>query len=173
MQAEEKEPDNGLVLLGMGEGFRDELCSMLESAQLLKDFDRDEIETLAHFVGAYAIKKGKYVFREGERGAFMGILVTGRIDIVKSPNKKISIVRPGKTLGEMSVVDGFPYSASALAGEDSTLVYMTKARFEELAWKHPAIGVKLYHQLSRLMSLRLRQTTGILCDFLDAPEHQT
>ena len=166
MLAEKPGSAEGLILLGVGDSFREELCSMLESAHLLRDFEREEIEVLAGYAGAYRARPGTMIFREQERGSFMGLVVDGRVDIIKSGHKKISTIRPGKTMGEMSVIDGFPYSASAVASEDTRLVFITRTNFEKLCQDHPQVGVHLYQQLARLMSLRLRQTTGILCDYL-------
>jgi len=165
MLAEKKSSDDGLMLMGVGESFHEELCSMLESALIFRDFERNDIESLAKYAGAYKAKKGTKIFKEGDRGCFMCVLVVGRIEISKE-HKEISIIREGKTMGEMSIVDGMPYSATATAVEESELVYITKINFDKFVATHPAAAVMLYHQIARLMSLRLRQTTGILCDYL-------
>ena len=163
-----KEDDaaEGLILLGMGNAFHDVLCTMLESAHLLRDMERDEIEILAQYAGAYEARPGTRIFKEGERGSFMCIVVEGRVDIIKEGGKKISTIRPGKTMGEMSVIDGFPYSASAVSVEKTRLVYITRSNFEKLSEEQPKIANHFFHQIAKLMSLRLRQTTGILCDYL-------
>ena len=166
MLAHKEEASEGLILLGMGNAFHDVLCSMLESAHLLRDMEREEIEVLARYAGAYGAKTGTQVFKEGERGSFMCIVVEGRVDIVKSGGKKISTIRPGKTMGEMSVIDGFPYSATAVVVEETKLVYITRANFEKLSDEYPKTAIRFFHQIAKLMSLRLRQTTGILCDYL-------
>ncbi len=166
MLAHKEDTSDGLILLGMGNAFQDVLCTMLESAHLLRDLEREEIEILAQYAGGYGAKAGTRIFKEGERGSFMCIVVEGRVDIIKSGGKKISTIRPGKTMGEMSVIDGFPYSATAIAVEETKLVYITRANFEKLSDEHPKIAIHFFQQIAKLMSLRLRQTTGILCDYL-------
>ncbi len=165
MLAKKKQESDGLMLLGMGEGFHSELCTMLESAALFRDFERPDIESLAKYSGAYKASKGTKIFTEGERGSFMCVLVTGRIEIIKE-HKDISTIRAGKTMGEMSIVDGMPYSATAVAAEECTMVYITKANFDKFVKIYPSAAIQFYQQIARLMSLRLRQTTGILCDYL-------
>jgi hypothetical protein len=39
--------------------------------------------------------------------------------------------------------------------------------YERLMQEQPVLGNALLTQIARLMSLRLRQTTGILMDYLD------
>jgi CRP-like cAMP-binding protein len=138
---------------------------MLEKVQLLQGFERAEIEKLAHYCSAYKAPGGATIFKEGERSHFMCLLVDGRVDILKE-NKPVATIRAGKSMGEMSILDGFPYSATAVSATDSDLIMFTRNQFESLCEANPSLGLKLYKAISRLMSLRLRQTTGVLIDYL-------
>jgi CRP/FNR family cyclic AMP-dependent transcriptional regulator len=159
-----------LELLGDGEGFHDRLCSMIVEAPMFSDLTHTDVEAMSHYVRAYHIKKGKTLFKEGDKGTFMCIVLEGRIDILKEnmarEQKKVATVRAGKSLGEMSLLDELPYSASAVVREDATLLMLTKMNFQKLMHEQPALGNLLLRQIARLMSLRLRQTTGILLDYL-------
>jgi CRP/FNR family cyclic AMP-dependent transcriptional regulator len=161
---------NDLELLGDGEGFHDRLCSMIVEAPMFSDLTHTDVEAMSHYVRAYRIEKGKTLFKEGDKGTFMCIVLEGRIDILKEnmarEQKKVATVRAGKSLGEMSLLDELPYSASAVVREDATLLMLTKMNFQKLMNEQPALGNLLLRQIARLMSLRLRQTTGILLDYL-------
>jgi len=161
---------DSLELIGDGETFRDKLCAMIEHAPMFGDFTRQEITSVAQYLRAYAAKKGAVIFREGEKGTFMCVVLEGRVDVLKQTpghdRKKVAVVRPGKSMGEMSLLDDLPYSATAQASEDTTLLMLTKLNFEKLAQEQPVLCNLLLRQLARLMSLRLRQTTGILLDYL-------
>jgi CRP-like cAMP-binding protein len=61
------------------------------------------------------------------------------------------MIGPGKTFGEMSLIDGEPRSASAIALDDSKVLVLTEMVLLKLA---------------QLMSQRLRQTSDLLVDFL-------
>jgi CRP/FNR family cyclic AMP-dependent transcriptional regulator len=165
----EAEPE-ALELLGDGTGYRDQLCSMIERAPMFSDLSRGEVQMMASYLRAYLAKKDAIIFKEGEKGMFMCIVVDGRVDILKETQerarKKVATVRPGKSLGEMSLLDELPYSATAVAREDTTLLMLTKLNFEKLGAEQPMLCNVLLRQMARLMSLRLRQTTGILLDYL-------
>lgn len=156
-----------LEQLGFGKSFKAELVDMLERAQILKDFNHAEVEVLAGYAGAYKARKGARIFREGTKADYICLIVDGRVDILKDGDKKITTIRPGRTMGEMSVIDGFPHSAAAIAVEDTTLVLITRNHFQKFLDEQPAVAVKFLLSLSKLLSLRLRQTTGVLCDYLD------
>lgn len=161
----------GLSLIGDGESFKEELCQMLESAKIFSDFSRGEIETLAGYARAYTVDKGQTIFDEGHKGSFMCIVTSGCVDIFKESDshdkKRITTIRPGRTMGEMSILDELPYSATAIAKENTTVVLITKTNFDNLTATFPALGLQVVRRIARLLSLRLRQTTGILLDFLE------
>lgn len=161
---------DNLSLLGDGEPYREELCSLIERAPMFSGLSRAEIEIVAKYLRAYKARQGAVIFKEGEKGSFMCVVLDGRVDILKETHgrerKKVAVVRPGKSMGEMSLLDELPYSATALASEDTTLLMLTKMNFEKLAEEQPVLCNLLLRQLARLMSLRLRQTTGVLLDYL-------
>jgi len=156
---------NNLEQLGAGQGFQDQLFKMLGKVQLLQEFEPTEIEILSHYCGAYKAEKGATIFKEGEKSHFMCLLVDGRVKIIKE-NKEVAIVRAGKSMGEMSMMDGFPHSATAISDMDSEFILFTHFQFEHLCEGNPALALKLCKAISKLMSLRLRQTTGALIDYL-------
>lgn len=161
----------GLDLLGDGENFRDELCAMIENAPMFSSLSHHDVVVLSDYMRGYRAKEGATIFEEGSKGLFMCLLVEGRVDIFKDTTddgrKKVAKVRPGKSMGEMSMLDGMPHSATSIASEDCILLMLTKLSFEKLSEEHSILCNKLLIQIARLMSLRLRQTTGILLDYLD------
>jgi CRP/FNR family cyclic AMP-dependent transcriptional regulator len=161
----------GLDLLGDGRSFRGELCEMIENAPMFSSLSRHEVEILSDYMRGYRAKQGATVFEEGSKGLFMCVLVEGRVEIFRDTpddgRKKVATVRPGKSMGEMSMLDGMPHSATSVVSENCILLMLTKMSFEKLAEEHPILYSKLLSQVARLMSLRLRQTTGILLDYLD------
>jgi CRP-like cAMP-binding protein len=162
----------GLDLLGDGASFRSELCEMIENTPMFSGLPRHEVGILSEYMRGYRAKAGATIFEEGSKGLFMCVLVEGRVDIFKDSTddgkKKVAMVRSGKTMGEMSMLDGMPHSATSIASEDCILLMLTKMSFEKLSEEHPVLCNKVLTQIARLMSLRLRQTTGILLDYLDS-----
>ena len=159
-----------MELIGEGESFKHELCDMIESAQMFSDFPRSDTEIVAGYARAYSVKKGTTIFKEGGKGSFMCLVVDGRVDVYKENDgdtKRLTAIRPGKTMGEMALLDELPHSATTIAVEDTTLVLITKFHFDRLNEEHPALGNRILRKIAKLLSLRLRQTTGILSDYLE------
>ncbi len=66
----------------------------------------------------------------------------------------------------MALFDGEPRSASAIAAESAMIMMLTKDSFDRLVRELPGLAAKLLLVLGKLLSQRLRQTSGKLIDFI-------
>jgi CRP-like cAMP-binding protein len=152
-------------------------CTVAQRSQLIGQTEwSDQLSwvqtgTFARYVDAFEARKGVEIFRQGDRGHYLCLLVEGRVEIVKEDSaggkKTLATIGPGKTFGEMSLIDGEPRSATALALDDSKVVILTEENFHRLTYRHPRLGVALLLKLATLMSQRLRRTSIMLVDFLE------
>ena len=156
--------------IGIGKNFQEVLCVMLESSYLFKDFSRQEIEQLVQYMHGYKALKGSILFQEGESDSHLIIITSGKARVLKSDgfgeDKEIAVVRKGATLGEMSVIDNFPHSATVTISEEAEIVLITKSNLENITQKYPALGVKLLWQIAWQLSARVRQASGQLVDHI-------
>lgn len=160
-----------LIETGIGKKFQDVLCSTLESSYFLKDFNRQEIEQIVQYMHGYKAPKGAILFQEGERDSYLIIITRGKAKILKDDGmgelKEIATVRKGATLGEMSIIDDFPHSATVITTEDSEIALITKANLKTISEMYPALGVKLLWQIAAQLSARVRQASGQLVDHIE------
>lgn len=172
MASKEADPFAELSLMGTGSTFVSDVADMLERADMFRDMSRQEVELFSGYVQAYEAPKGAMVLIEGSREAYMFVVAEGKLDVIKrsgdyKESKRIATVRAGKTIGEMSLLDGLPHSASARVVEKTAnLLCVTKHNFEAFLTTQPEAALKLMRKMATLMSLRLRQTSGILIDHL-------
>jgi len=160
-----------LELIGAGATFRKELCERLAECQVLGDLPWADLETLAKYMQAYRAAAGAAIFAEGEAGDFLGFVLAGRVEIRKADHdgvpRVVGTISAGRSLGEMAVIDGEPRSASCIAhGGEVLVALLTKHNFDELLQAYPVLGSKLLLRIARLLSQRLRQTSGLLVDYL-------
>ena len=164
---------DNLELLGDGLSFRDNLCSMLEQAKCFDDFPHAGIEALARHMKAYRVPGGATIFREGERNSYLCVLIEGRVNVYKEDgsgaNKLLTTIRPGSIFGEISLIDDFPYSASVTAVTEARIMLMSRENFRKCIDDDPVLGVRLLRLIARILSARLRATSGQLVDYILAP----
>ncbi len=169
-----KTSDNGpqsFKLMGTGAKFQEELCSMLEETWMFSGFEWRDIEAVAKYVQGYEAKEKSTLFREGDPGTFMVLIVEGNVGIFKEDSNReekcVALVGHGKTLGEMAIIDGEPRSATCITATPAKLIILTKDNFGRILNDHPALGVKIVMKIARLLSQRLRKTSGLLVDYLE------
>jgi CRP/FNR family transcriptional regulator, cyclic AMP receptor protein len=146
-----------------------ERAEMLEKTPLSKEFSWRELEELSKYMNAEAFPKNTPIFEEGDKKAFMCIIFKGKVNILKesgNENKLITSINSGRIFGEMSVIDGSPRSATAIASEDTILMVLTKQEFNKILDEKPRMGAKILQKIATVMSQRLRETTGVLADYL-------
>src|SRR5215470_11983762 len=67
-------------------------------------------------------------------------------------------LRPSAVVGELSMIDGLPRSASVVAVRPATLSFLSRDAFKAFAKKHP----ELYEYLVMLLAARLRETDAVI-----------
>jgi CRP-like cAMP-binding protein len=108
---------------------------------------------------------GDVVVREGSAAQELYIVTRGSLEVLVAGDKagelrKLASIDPGSVFGEQSFFDGQPRSASVRAVSDGEIRSLTLPAFEVLAAKEPALARMVLFDLARILSLRLRQTTG-------------
>lgn len=160
-----------MKLIGQGTDYADEICKMFEDSNLFDSFSPDELKIFAQYAEVYDLERGATLFNEGDISERMYLIVRGKVDVYKQndayKNKKITTIHAGKTIGEMSIIDGLPCSATAITAEPSRLVLISKENFLQFTKNHPVQCLKLTLKISKLLSLRLRRATNIIADYLD------
>jgi len=103
---------------------------------------------------------------KGAKDSTLSIVIRGKIDIIKrqsgSRANVIASILPSQSFGEMSLLDGEPRSAQAVAATDVELLLLTRKDLFKLRDQHPRLAFDLLWLVSRMLSQRLRRTSGNL-----------
>lgn len=146
-------------------------AQVLEKTKWANEFSWKHIKKICQYIDPVMAKKGAVVFKEGDLEKSMGIIVKGAIDIVKE-NNVITTLYSSQTFGEMSLIDGESRSASGIAIKETIIFFMGEEDLIRLTEDDPKLGVQLLWKLSKLISQRLRYTTGLLVDYMGNPQNQ-
>ena len=144
----------------------DDLANALELTHWAKDFSWSQICAISKYLNAYSATKGTVIFNEGSEDNTMGIVVQGKVDIVKKESgSKVNIIAsifPSQSFGEMSLIDGEARSADVIAASDVEVLFLTKEGLFNLLEEDSGLAFKLLWIISEMLSLRLRRTSGNL-----------
>jgi len=106
-----------------------------------------------------SLKKGTVMTRQGADGGLAFVIVTGRAEVVRD-GKRLALLGPGDVVGELSLIDGKPRSATVTATSDLEVLELDRADLLKLLTKAPQVMRKLLVSLAT----RLRDA-----DLLDTP----
>jgi len=134
--------------------------TLLGSLQLFESLSVTELQSLSDRLEVVRIEGAEPVFHQGEPGGRMYIVESGAVDIAYGEGKgqvTLATLVPGQYFGELSLFDGSPRSASAIATKPCTLLALDRDDFVEFVQKHPTASLKVMGELAE----RLRQTNAL------------
>ncbi len=116
-------------------------------------------------------RKGQLLFVENDPGESLIVLKRGAVMVFRTAptgeRAVLNVMRPGHTIGEVSLLDGAPRSASAEAIEDCSALALSRAAFIELVHANPRILDAVMRSLGNLIRRLTEQNADHV--FLDLP----
>jgi CRP-like cAMP-binding protein len=157
--------------LGDATRFASQIHSLIPKCALLENFSTAEVKLLTHFMEMYKAGPSLEIIREGEAGDFMLMILEGKVDVLKRDKHNtpqlIATVDAGKTLGEMSMIDGEARFATCVAMEPVVLAVLDRESLARIIVEQPMLGSKILMELVLMLSQRLRTTSQRLLGLLD------
>lgn len=152
--------------LGDATPFVARILDILQHIELFEDFGEADIGCLGRYMSCYRAPAGTEIIREGEPGDFMLLLLDGEMEIIRRDARglpaRVGLAGPGKTLGEMSLIDGEPRFASCVTLTDAMFAALDRDQLSHLIAEEPQVGVKLLMELLMLLNQRLRSVSAQL-----------
>ncbi len=143
--------------------------SVLRENLLFRDLTDSELRFLERCVHVRHYHAGESVFRQGEVGVGMYLVVKGRIEIyvldptaTSDESREIYITQllSNDFFGELSLVEeNGRRSATAVAREETTLIGFFKPDLMEILARRPAMGTRVTLRLAEVLGRRLKETT--------------
>jgi CRP-like cAMP-binding protein len=121
-----------------------------------------DLQALAQVLRVRVYDPGELVFARGDRGDSMFLIRQGQVRIFIRDDQDNEVTfrfyGPQQAIGEFSLIDGQPRSASADAYDGAQLLVLSRDDFQALLRDHPMIGIEMMRELAE----RIRYTTRFL-----------
>ena len=157
--------------LGDATRFASQIHALIPKCTLLENFVPAEVRLLAHFMDVYRAEPGMEVIREGDGGDFMLMIVEGQVEVHRRDRwntpQLLAVVEAGRTLGEMSMIDGEARFATCIAVEPTLIAVLDRENLARIIVEQPLLGAKVLMELVLMLSQRLRMTSQRLLGLLD------
>ena len=148
----------------MEDGVKEFIFSNKDQLILFNLFNEEEVEQTLPYLEVAHYKKDDTIFNEGDKGDYICIIHSGKIDVKKQTEFKgrqviIASLKEGSFVGEMALINkNEPRSATVVASEDSALIILKRDSMDALLEEHPRIGIKILKGLNQVLAVRLRKT---------------
>lgn len=144
---------------------------IIRKAPLFSALDDAAAHELRQSMVALKLNKGQVLFKEGQEGDRLYVVVHGKIKLGTQSNdgreNLLSILGPGEMFGELSLFDPEPRTSTATAVTDARLVSLAHDAVIGLVTSNPQTSLELLRRLAQ----RLRKSNEVLADlvFADVP----
>ena len=175
----------GLPARSVASGATDEYRAVAHTLPLLNDFTDAELDELLAGSQLWELRRDELVFREGDDAISCFVALRGSVECSIQRGQRhirLSVLGPGRLLGELALVATGPRAATGRMCEDGLLLELTGASFERMfaagtraAQKFLAVvsrNIVAIHQRTlvlRLMQLRDDEPLGNAGPFAAAP----
>ena len=133
----------------------------LGNMNLFRGLVPQALERIAAIASEETHDTESYVFREGEIGDKLYLVLSGKVRISRTlpgmGEEALAILGTGEAFGEMSLIDDVPRSADARVHEKARLCVITREAFEDLLFLHKDLAYEILWNFIKTLSGRLRE----------------
>ncbi|MDB4884985.1 MAG: cyclic nucleotide-binding protein [Gemmatimonadetes bacterium] len=144
--------------------------ALLRNVAIFRDLDDAELGEVAEVSHEEEFVSGAYIFREGEHGNRLYLIVQGEVrisrDVPGSGEEALAVLKTGAVFGEMAVFDRSERSTHAISNGGTRVLTIARPDFEMLLDFNRELAYKVLWSVTRLLSGRLRSTNDSLRSFL-------
>ena len=145
---------------------------------VFRDIPKNQLQILIQNHTYAHYRKGEIIFKEGERAPGLISLSSGKVKVFKEGvggrEQILRMVSPARLLGYKALFADIPFSATAIALEDSTICIIEKDAFMSLVKSSPALSLNIIKMVaqelgfsdSRTISLTQKHIRGRLAESL-------
>ncbi len=140
----------------------------LKRIHLFEGLSESELALVAAKLRRESFAPGTAIIQQGASGARMFILLDGRAKVLRrlgDTQVLITELEHPQTFGEMGIIDGELASATVEAEGGLTTLSLAKDDFESLLASSPLLESKLWKNLARELTRRIRSTTNQVQDY--------
>jgi len=145
---------------------------LLARLSLFRRLRGPELETLVRITEAVTFGPGEPICQQGEPGICMFVMVDGTAKVSVTKDGKaveVASLGPGQVIGEMSLIDAQPRSATVTAKTDVVAFKIERAALIRMRARKDPAGFKLQLALAEQLCERIRAVNTHVTELLAGP----
>ncbi|MBU0951476.1 MAG: cyclic nucleotide-binding domain-containing protein [Elusimicrobia bacterium] len=141
-----------------------EKVNFLKNIPIFEGLSNSALGKITGIIYSKKYPADELIFEEGKVGKALFIIYDGEVAITKASNgaeaKVIATHQKGAFFGEMALLEELPRSATTKTTKETTLFLIYKVKFDWFIEKDPRVGLKIIHNIAKVLSARLRETSN-------------
>lgn len=145
---------------------RERAAQLLITRSALEVLSLEDASSVVGYMQPRLIEAGTVFVREGDVVGcdHMLLILDGELSVENhqsagNDDLVVRLMGPGSLIGEMSLLDGAPRSASCVANTDILAAELSRDAFLRLIHEHPEVGVRLLLAIAKRLADHLRDAT--------------
>jgi len=138
---------------------------LLRKIPLFSDLDDRDLSQIGQLVHVKRHRAKDFIVQQSDPGGELFVIVTGHLKVISSDaegrDTALNIIGPGEVIGEVSLLDGGPRSATVVAVDPCELLVIRREAFLHLLEDSPKIAIKLLAVLARRLRLLTERAEDI------------
>ena len=141
----------------------DDVLNVLRQAELFEGLSPEDLQAIAALCQVRTFRTGEIITTQGQHGDELFVDCQGFVEVTQTDPagdgepRTVVQLGPGQIVGEMSLVDRGPRSATVRALTDGTLLQSLKREaFLELCQTQPRLGYIVMRNIAADLSFKLR-----------------
>ncbi len=97
------------------------------------------------------LEAGEILFRDGDEGELLYVVSRGELAVFKEVDgaeRELAVLPAGSFVGELSLLNGEPRSATVKARTECVLQVYDRPSFEALLHRNPSVAVRIVYELA-------------------------
>lgn len=133
---------------------------MASLSPLLANFSSDDVAQLSTFGESRSYTAGETIIEEDEDNQYLYLVLKGTVEVLKKGERgpqRIAEISTSGSLGEMSIFDPGPSSATVKAVGEVEVWRASQASLERMHEIRPKVAYRLVTRICGVLAKRLRQ----------------
>jgi hypothetical protein len=127
------------------------------SVSIFKGLVDAQLRSISSICRVENFMDGDEIYGEGDINRNLYMVLKGEVDVLMGPDQNlVGKVLAGDVLGEISLVEGSPHSATAVVTRDSQFIVLAHEDYVELTQRYPRIGMTVMHNIARSLGNKLK-----------------
>ncbi len=140
-----------------------EIKKFIQKVELFRELEESELDVVIEKIHEKTFNPRAYLFHENSpANKYLYMICEGEVELFKKTafgeEKRLSYFGTYDFLGEGTIMADTPHSTNARALKKTKVIYISKEDFTELFDSQTFIALKIFKQISKVISRRMRQS---------------